>query len=141
MMCSLLSLSLTGSIQFQDRPLKADESVFRIETRTLSSEGLRELIESATGQKTDWPSKSWDVDCLTLAAWYFHFDLALAHAQVGTADAATITAVQRPNPSITMLPTWVNSAATGINPWIIASALKIPIEFGGTRASLGFLDL
>ena len=133
LICSLLSLSLTGCIQFQDRPLKADETAFRIESRNLSSEGLREFIESETGQKTDWPSKSWDVDRLTLAALYYHFDLALAHAQAGTADAATITAAQRPNPSITILPTWVSNAAEGTIPWIVVSAISIPIETAGKR--------
>lgn len=133
MIGSLLSVSLIGCIQFQDRPLNADESAFRIESRTLSSEGLREFLESATGQKTEWPSKSWDVDPLTLAALYYHFDLALAGAQADSPDAATITAVLRPNPSTTVLPTWVNNGAAEINPWIIASALKIPIEFPGNH--------
>lgn len=133
MICALLSMSLIGCIQFQDRPLKADESAFRIEARTLSSEGMGEFIESATGRETEWPSQSWDVDRLTLAALYYHFDLALAHAQAGTADAATIMATQRPNPSITFLPTWVSNAVAGIHPWIVAGAISIPIEIAGKR--------
>jgi outer membrane protein, heavy metal efflux system len=141
MICSLLSLSLTGCIQFQDRPLKADEFAFRIESRTLSSEGLRDFIESATGQKTDCPSQSWNVDQLTLVAMYYHPDLALAGAQADSPDAVTITAVQRPKPSITILPIRVNNAAAGINPWIVVSAINIPIEFGGTRSFLGSVDL
>ena len=133
MICSPLSLPLTGCIQFQNRPLTAAESASRIEMRTLSSEGLREFNESATGRETRWPFQSWNVDQLTLAAMYYHPDLALAGAQAGSEDAATITAAQRPNPSITILPSWVSNAATGINPWIIASALTIPIKVEGKR--------
>ncbi len=128
MICGLLNMSLIGCIQFQDRPLKADDSAFRIETRTLSSEGFRKFIEGVTGQEPDWPSPSWDVDRLTLAALDYHPDLALARAQAGSANTATMTAAQRPNPSIALLPTWVSNAAAAINPWIVVSAINIPIE-------------
>jgi len=128
-----LSVSLIGCIEFQDRPLKAVESASRIEVHTLSSEGLRKFIERVTGQETAWPSKWWDVDRLTLAAMYYHFDLELARAQADTADAATITAAQRPNPSITILPTWISNAAAGVVPWIMACAISLPIETAGKR--------
>lgn len=135
MICSLLSLPLTGCIQFQNRPLSAAESGSRIELRTLSSEGLREFFESATGRETRWPSQSRNVDQLTPAAMSYHPDLALARPQADSADAATITAVQRPNPSITILPTWVNNTTAGINPWIVVSAINIPVEVAGKRQS------
>lgn len=80
--CSLLSLSLIGCIQFQDRPLDPADSAFQIETRTLSSEGLREFIENTTGRETSWPFQAWDVDQLTLAGMYYHPDLTLARARV-----------------------------------------------------------
>lgn len=133
MICSLLSSPLTGCIQFQNRPLTATESAFRFEIRTLPSEGLREFIESATGQETRWPSQSWNVDQLTLAAMLYHSDLVTACAQASSADAVTITAAQRPNPNITILPTSVSNAAAGINPWIIASALEKTIEAEAAR--------
>ena len=131
--CSLLSLSLIGCIQFQDRPLDPADSAFQIETRTLSSEGLREFIENTTGRETSWPFQARDVDQLTLAAMYYHPDMALARAQAGNADAATTTAAQRPNPSSMLLPTWVSNVAAGINPWILVSAINIPIEVAGKR--------
>ncbi len=64
---------------------------------------------------------------------YYHFDLALARAQAATADAATITAAQRPNPSITILPTWISNVVAGTVPWIMDSAISIPTETGGKR--------
>ncbi len=79
---SLLSLSLIGCIQFQDRPLKAAESAYQVEARTLSSEGLREFIENTTGRETSWPFQAWDVNQLTLAAMYYYPDMALARARV-----------------------------------------------------------
>jgi outer membrane protein TolC len=128
-----LILSVTGCARFQDRPLNPADSAIRIEARTLSSPALREFIESVVGRKTAWPFKSWDIDRLTLAAIYYHPDVALARAQAKTADAATTTAAQRPNPSITVTPTWVRNLATAAVPWIAASAINIPIETAGKR--------
>jgi outer membrane protein TolC len=128
-----LILSVTGCARFQDRPLNPADSAIRIEARTLSSPALREFIESVVGRKTAWPFKSWDIDRLTLAAIYYHPDVALARAQAETADAATTTAAQRPNPSITVTPTWVRNLATAAVPWIAASAINIPIETAGKR--------
>jgi cobalt-zinc-cadmium efflux system outer membrane protein len=131
---TFLSLSVTGCARFQDRPLSPADSAVRIEARTLSSPALREFIESVVGRHAAvWPFKTWDIDRLTLAAIYYHPDLALARAQAETADAATTTAAQRPNPSITVTPTWVRNLATAAVPWIAASAINIPIETAGKR--------
>jgi outer membrane protein TolC len=127
-----VSLSLIGGYaQFIDRPLKPYELALRFKTHTLSSTGLREFIESEVERKVDWPFKTWDIDRLTLAAIYYHPDLALVRAQVDTANAAIITAAQRPNPSFS--PTWVHNVATVAVPWIAASAISIPIETAGKR--------
>jgi cobalt-zinc-cadmium efflux system outer membrane protein len=128
-----LILSVTGCARFQDHPLNPADSAVRIEARSLSTPELREFIKSVVGHTAAWPFKAWDIDRLTLAAIYYHPDLALARAQAGTADAATITAGQRPNPSITVTPTWVRNLATAAVPWIAASAINIPIETAGKR--------
>ena len=106
-----LILSVTGCARFQDHQLNPADSALRIEARSLSSPALRKFIEGVVGHKANWPFKTWDINRLTLAAVYYHPDLALARAQAETADAATTTAGQRPNPSITVTPTWVRNLA------------------------------
>jgi outer membrane protein TolC len=131
---TFLSLSLNSCARFQDRPLSPADSAVRIEARNLSSPALRKFIESVLGRRTTaWPFKTWDIDRLTLAAIYYHPDVALARAQAETADAAATTAAQRPNPSITVTPTWIRNLATAAVPWIAASAINIPIETAGKR--------
>ena len=130
---TFLSLPPSGCARFQDHPLNPADSALRIETRTLSSPALREFIENVVGHKTALPFKVWDIDQLTLAAIYFHPDLALARAQAETADAAITTAGQRPNPNITLSPTWVTNLATAATPWIIAAYINLPIETAGKR--------
>ena len=130
---TVLSLSPIGCARFQDRPLNPADSAVRIEARTLSSPALREFIESMVGHTPAWPFKAWDFDRLTLAAIYYHPDLALAHAQAETTDATTTTAAQRPNPNVGISPTWVTNLATAAAPWIVGSAISIPIETAGKR--------
>ncbi|EGW22605.1 TolC family protein [Methylobacter tundripaludum] len=130
---TLLSLSLTGCARFEDRPLNPVDSAARIEARALSSVGLRDYIDSVLANKTGQPPKAWDIDRLTLAAIYYHPDLALARAQAETMDAAITTAGQRPNPNITLSPTWVTNIAMVAAPWIIGSSISIPIETAGKR--------
>ncbi len=126
---SILLLLMIGCANFADRPLNPIESAVQIEARNLSSEGLQYFIESVVGHKNN----SWNLDSLTLAALYYHPDLALARALAGTADAAITTAGQRPNPNLTITPTWISNLATAAAPWIIASTLSIPIETAGKR--------
>jgi cobalt-zinc-cadmium efflux system outer membrane protein len=131
---TFLSLLSTGCARFEDRPLNPADSAARIEARSLVNPALREFIENVVGHKTSWPLKAWDIDRLTLAAIYYHPDLELARAQADTSDAAITTAGQRPNPNIGVSPTWVrNLAATAAAPWIVGSAISIPIETAGKR--------
>jgi outer membrane protein TolC len=125
---TLLPLFISGCAEFQDQPLKPVESVARIEARSLSNPQLRQFIQSVLGDK-----KSWDIDSLTLAAIYYHPDVALAQALADSAEAAITTAGQRPNPSFTISPTWISNIVTVAAPWIIASSLSVPIETAGKR--------
>jgi outer membrane protein TolC len=130
---TLLSLTLTDCARFQNYPLNPADSIARIETRSLSSAGLRDFIHSVLVPKTGQSAKIWDIDRLTLAAIYYHPDLALARAQAETIAAATTTAAQRPNPSVNISPTWISNLVTTVAPWIIASYVSIPIETAGKR--------
>jgi outer membrane protein, heavy metal efflux system len=129
----VISLTIVGCASFQDRELNPAESVAQLENRSLSNPELLSFIETATGSASVTPPKTWNIDRLTMAAIYYHPDLALARAQAQSADAAITTAGQRPNPSITISPTWIRNLATAAIPWIAASSISIPIETAGKR--------
>jgi cobalt-zinc-cadmium efflux system outer membrane protein len=128
-----ISLSLVGCARFQDHPINPAESITRIETRTLADAKLRQFIDTILGRETIRSNPPWNLDRLTLAAIYYHPDLALSRAQAETADAAIKTAGQRLNPTITLTPTWIRNLATAAVPWIAASTVNIPIETAGKR--------
>lgn len=126
-------LTIVGCASFQNRELNPTESMIQLENRSLSNPELLRFIETATESASVTPPKTWNIDRLTLAAIYYHPDLALARAQAQSADAAIKTAGQRPNPSITISPTWIRNLATAAIPWIAASSISIPIETAGKR--------
>ncbi|MFA5985352.1 MAG: TolC family protein [Methylococcaceae bacterium] len=128
-----ISLSVASCAQFQDRQLKPSESIGRIETRTLSDTNLKQFINTALNQDDGQPIPLWNLDRLSLAAIYYHPDLALARAQADTASAAITTAGQRPNPNVLLSPTWVTNLAAAATPWIIAANINLPIETAGKR--------
>lgn len=130
---TVLNLAVVGCASFQARELNPAESAAYLQNRTLLNPELLRFIETVLGESTVAPPKSWNIDRLTLAAIYYHPDLALARAQAETADAAIKTAGQRPNPSLTFTPTSVRNLATAATPWIFASMINIPIETAGKR--------
>lgn len=129
----LLGLALNGCAEFQDRPLQPAASQMRLEARSLDSHELQSFMQTVSGSAVVWPLKRWHVDQLTLAAIYYHPDLGLIRAQAATADAAIITAGQRPNPNLKVSPTWISNAVAASQPWIIGSSLSIPIETASKR--------
>jgi outer membrane protein TolC len=82
---------------------------------------------------TNWPAASWDFDMLTLAAFYYHPDLAVARAQWNVAQAGIQTAGGRPNPTLSLVPGYDTTHNPGLSPWFPAVSFDVPIETAGKR--------
>ncbi len=121
---------LNGCAHFQEHPLRPSASLSQLEARSLQQADLLQFM--ANYRHDSKPSSQWNLDQLSLAALYFHPDLALARAQTDSAEAATLTAAQHPNPSLAISPFWISNIAAAM-PWIFASSLSVPIETAGKR--------
>ncbi|HEV2008994.1 MAG TPA: TolC family protein [Burkholderiales bacterium] len=77
--------------------------------------------------------EAWDLDTLTLAAFYFSPELDVARAQAGVSEAAIQTAGQRPNPSLQLPLGYTTNAKDGESPYTFGLGLDIPIETAGKR--------
>jgi outer membrane protein TolC len=87
---------------------------------------LRQFVETALGHPVAWPPKGCDLRFLTLAAFYFNPELAVARAQLETAKAGIQTARMRPNPVLDFSP--------GIpSPYLIGLGFAFPIITAGKR--------
>jgi cobalt-zinc-cadmium efflux system outer membrane protein len=131
---SLLLIALAGVMlgacaRFHDKPLSATKVAADFELRSLADNGLKAFLET-NHFKGEWPCRSWDLNALTLAAFYFHPDLDVARAQLSGANAAGITAGARPNPTVSLTPTYDTTTPP---PWILGLSFDIPIETMGKR--------
>lgn len=123
-----LALTLAGCAvqRYRPVPLTPGQTAAKLESRTLRDDGLRQFVETALGHPVAWPPKAWDLQLLTLAAFYFNPDLAVARAQVETARAGIQTARMRPNPVLDLSP--------GIpSPYLMGLGLAFPVITAGKR--------
>ncbi|MGA2747669.1 MAG: TolC family protein [Verrucomicrobiota bacterium] len=126
--------SVTGCVRYQPQPLLPDRMEQDFRARSLSDDGLRQFVAIIlTHPPPAWPPKEFDLKSLTLAALYFHPDLAMARARVAGAQAAEITAGARPNPTASLLPTWVANPFAGESTYLFGASFDVPIETAGKR--------
>jgi len=129
-----LALLLTGCASFTPQPLDPGQQQAALEARRLNAPEVRQFAERSLGHEvTPWPPQSWDLDALTLAAFYYHPDLDRAQAQRLAAEAATITAGARPNPTGGVSFQRNMDAPAGQSPWTNGFTLDIPVETAGKR--------
>jgi cobalt-zinc-cadmium efflux system outer membrane protein len=131
----LVALGLAGCARYQPRPLSAEGNADALEARTLTAPGLRRFLVRASGDGdgAEWPLARWDLPHLVLAAYYFHPDLDVARAAWAVARAGQVTAGQRPNPFVSVLPAYDVTRSVP-SPWLVTVTLDVPIETAGKRA-------
>jgi cobalt-zinc-cadmium efflux system outer membrane protein len=126
------SVVLIGCVRFTPQPLSPVDAAAAFESHSLTNESLRRFMET-NGATGEWPRSVWRLPDLTLAAFYYHPDVALARAQWESAKAAEITAGQRPNPSVTVTPGYDSQIPGAPSPWIVPLSFDLPIETAGKR--------
>lgn len=126
---------VAGCARFHPQPLSADKLAAQFDARRLDDTGLHSFMTNyAAGESAGWPVQKWDLNTLTLAAFYFHPDLSVARAQWEAAEAGIKTAEARPNPSVSFTPSYDTQIPDNPSPWIIPVTFDIPIETAGKRS-------
>jgi len=122
-------LVITGCATFHPQPVAPEKTAAAFDARLLNDVNLRAFLETnrVTG---DWPRDSWDLNALTLVAFYYQPALAEARAQWAAVEAAKITAGERPNPTVGFTPTYDSTTPP---PWILGVTWDIPVETAGKR--------
>lgn len=128
---AMAAAGLVGCVHYHAKPLAASRVASDFEGRSLTDAGLRAFLE--TNQVSgEWPRREWELESLTLAAFYFSPELDVARAQWATARAGLRTAGQSPNPMLSASPQY-NATTVTPSPWVAAFNLDIPIETAGKR--------
>jgi cobalt-zinc-cadmium efflux system outer membrane protein len=120
---------LTGCAHFKPEPISSEQTAANFDARSLTNENLRVFLET-NHVVVDWPRNNWDLDSLTLVAFYYQPGLAEARAQLASVRAAEITAGERPNPTLSLTPTYDTTTSP---PWIPGVSADIPFETAGKR--------
>ena len=130
LLCLLLSACAVQ--RYDPMPLDAASSRAALASRSLDSAGLREYIQSKSTM-SEWPARRWNLERLTLAAFYFNPELEAARSRLAAFDAAVTTAGQAPNPTLQLPLQYALNPNAGDAAWSLGLALDIPIETHGKR--------
>lgn len=130
---AVLALALvSGCAHFVPRPLSPAKSIATFNSRSLTNRGLRAFLAD---NRLAAPVTRWDLKALTLAALYYQPALAEARDRLLEAEAARVTAGERPNPSVSMALGYDTPVAGAPSPWIVPINVSWPIETAGKRAA------
>ena len=125
---------IAGCARFEPKPISPAQTAAELEGRSLTNAALKAFLEKNLHRDlTNWPAASWDFDMLTLAAFYYHPDLAVARAQWNVAQAGIKTAGGRPNPTLSLVPGYDTTHHAGLSPWLPAVSFDLPVETAGKR--------
>jgi len=129
--CALpLALSAgCGGAKPAEKPLSPSDSAVALEARSLDDPRLLSFIAAAERLREPAPQAlpaappPWSLGALTLAALYFHPDLDVARSALANAQAGTVTAAERPNPSVAFVPP----------PFLFGGVVNVVLETFGKR--------
>src|SRR5207249_159287 len=88
--------ALSGCVHYRAEKLEPEKTLAAFEERSLTNSNLQVFLEASDSRLPANRSK-WDLDSLTLVAFYYHPNLDVARAQWNAAAAAIGTAKGRPN--------------------------------------------
>ena len=125
---------LPGCAHFQPQPLEPEKTAAQLESHRLDDAGLQKFLEQNLGHELHaWPQTSWNLQSLTLAAFYFHPSLEVARDEWLVAQAGLKTAGARPNPSVSVTPGYDSQIPGNYSPWLVPVTFDLPIETAGKR--------
>ena len=117
--------------KYHPAPVSPPALAASLEARSLDDAGLRTWMKQAAQYEPPaWPIERWDLNSLTLAAYYFNPDMDVARANAAVADAAITTAAMKPNPSVGASGGYETSAES---PYLFGLNFSLPIETAGKR--------
>ncbi len=123
---------LPSCARYEAKPLSAAQTARTLETRRLDAPPFRAFLQTNLHRALPaWPLPQWDLESLTLAAFYYQPSLDVARADWRLAVAGQRSAAERPNPTV--------GASVGrqpvpdASPWIPALVFDLPIETAGKR--------
>lgn len=127
-----LALPACSQFNFFSKPVSPQENLQNIAAASPTEAGFQTYLSKHAPQQP-WPIKKWDIDTLSLSAFYFHPALKIAKADYAVALAGVTTAGLRPLVGLNGLLSRSNQANGDINPFSYSFQFDIPIITNGKR--------
>jgi len=134
-----VGVALAGCARFRPEPLSPAANAAALEGRTLDDMRLHRFLLAALPAGKAAQAPGWDLDTLTLAALYYHPNLAVADARLAVSRAGVITARERPNPTLNLSAVFGTAAVSGaafppgVIPVVVGPVVNFLIETFGKR--------
>lgn len=127
----LVSGGLASCINVPPAPIDPTASAQHLRARSLADGAVTDALTRAGLAAND---QVWTLDRLTVAAWTFRPEIALARAELVQGEAAERVAGEIPNPTFSFDPSYLYDNASGnLSPWTFAASLGFTIETAGKR--------
>ena len=126
-----IALLLAACASYLPAPLEPARNAQSLQLRSLDDPRLRQFVAANTADAAD-AGHAWNLDSLTLAAFYFHPELDVARAQWAVAEAARISAGEHPGIGLSATP-GVNTTTSTPTSRFVAATVDLTLELGGKR--------
>ncbi len=132
MMSLTLMFSGCGFQSYLPKPIEPTKIANKLEQRSVSDKDFQAYLSAQNYPNNQLPISLWGENELSLSALFFHPDLNVARAQWRAAQAAQITAAQRPEIGVNG-GLENHSQSTEKSPWTYRLGIDIPIVTAGKR--------
>ena len=130
---SILLVSGCATYQYEARPLETKQVFNEFRLRTLGDAKLKDFMQTYHYSIKEWPLQNWDLEALTLAAFYFHPDIQVAIAEYARSKTHEETVNQLINPGIQLPLEYHSDTSGGKSPWLIGLLFDFILEREGKR--------
>jgi outer membrane protein TolC len=131
-MCLTLMVSGCGFQSYLPKPIEPAKIANKLAQRSVSDADFQTFLAAQEYPKNQLPIALWGENELSLSALFFHPDLNTARAQWRAAQAAQMTAAQRPEIGINGSAD-NHSQSANKSPWTYTLGIDIPIVTAGKR--------
>lgn len=133
----LLFVSACATYNYQPGSLDAAAEAQGFGARSMAAPALKDYLAAHGRAPAEWPLPEWALPELTLLAFYYHPDLALARAQATAARAEAELAGRRSPFKIAALVEHHDRRGEGSDsPWSLGFDVAIPIASSGRRSAI-----
>jgi outer membrane protein, heavy metal efflux system len=140
LLCALALLGASGCAlqRYEPAPLDAVASARAYEARSVDDPALRQYMVAHGYPQTQWPVPRWGLSELTLLAFFFHPELAVARAQAAAARADAAAAAQPPGFGVTpRVEHHSLEPEDAASPWSLGFEVEIPLAGTSRREAIG----